>query len=276
MTEPHLIPRDALKNVDVAISVSDSQDLRRLGLTDEHCRLAVAELARGILLAGGRITYGGNLSPAGFTQILMDEVHRYGDARRSLTLCVPDEQHREISQNELKKIDKRLGTSAQLILLDGAGEEINLHGDPSPKSASITPAATLTAMRQFITRRTQARVLVGGKLAGYQGTMPGIIEEAGLSLAAAQPLYVAGGFGGAAAAVASGLGIDDQAWAPSDFPTGASETSIQQEIAKLAHCAEKNNATDGLNEAQRKQLAATHRAGDIATLVLVGLARTQG
>lgn len=53
--EPELVARDALRGITVGISVSDSADLSRLGLTPAHCELAVAELARAIFLAGGRI-----------------------------------------------------------------------------------------------------------------------------------------------------------------------------------------------------------------------------
>jgi hypothetical protein len=276
MIEPQLIPTDALKKTDVAISVSDSQDLGRLGLTPDHCRLAVAEVARGILLAGGRITYGGRLRPAGFTQILMDEVRRYGDGRKSLTICVSEDQHREISQDDLKAIDKSLGTSAQLVLLDAAGQEVDLYARQLPVGPDSNPAEALTAMRRFITDRTNARVLVGGQLTNYLGSVPGIIEEAILSMAASQPVYVAGGFGGAAAAVASSLGIDDHAWGPGDFPAGIDQFAVQGALVKLAQLAEKTNVSDGLHEGERKLLAASHRPGDIATLMLLGLARTRG
>jgi len=41
-----------------------------------------------------------------------------------------------------------------------------------------------------------ARVLVCGKVTGYQGRYPGILEEALISLERNQPLYPLGGFGG--------------------------------------------------------------------------------
>src|SRR5437762_14359 len=83
---------------------------------------------------------------------------------------------------------------------------------------ATTPAAALSAMRRHVTALTDARVLVGGRLSGYAGTMPGLVEEAILSLQHRQPVYVAGGFGGAAAAIARVLGRDDLTWAPPGFP----------------------------------------------------------
>ena len=75
---------------------------------------------------------------------------------------------------------------------------------------------------------TRARVVLGGasvpklhspKDAGYGGRYPGIVEEAWWTLKAGRPLYVAGGFGGAAALVVEALesertpsGLDEARW----------------------------------------------------------------
>ena len=73
-----LAATDALRGVRVGISVSDSDDLGRLGLTDAHAEQAVGEVARAILIAGGSLVYGGRVKPSGFTQYLMHEIRRYG------------------------------------------------------------------------------------------------------------------------------------------------------------------------------------------------------
>lgn len=272
MTDPQLISEDALRGVNVAISVSESLDLARLGLTEVHCHLAVTEIARAVLLAGGNITYGGRLLPLGFTQILIDEVRRYGDGRKSLTICVPEPEHRDISTDQLKQIDKSLGTSAELVLFDSDGNETRLSAKSSTEvSASVAEA--LTAMRRSITQRTQARVLVGGKLKNYEGRIPGIVEEATLSIEAGRPVYVAGGYGGAAAAVAHSLGFDDHGWAPGSFPDGSDAHPVQEALRNLAAISQGASVPDGLDGSQRQQLAATHRAGDIASLVALGLSR---
>jgi len=50
-----------------------------------------------------------------------------------------------------------------------------------------------------------ARIVLGGKTQGYSGFMPGVFEEALLALEHGIPLYVLGGFGGAAEALAQAL-----------------------------------------------------------------------
>ena len=60
-------------------------------------------------------------------------------------------------------------------------------------------------MRAWMAAETDARVLLGGKLSGYMGRYPGIAEEALLSLRAGKPIYLLGGFGGCARALADAV-----------------------------------------------------------------------
>jgi hypothetical protein len=66
-------------------------------------------------------------------------------------------------------------------------------------------ARSLSAMRAELTARTQARVALGGKPHSFMGIMPGVIEEALFTIRRRQPLYVIGGFGGAAALLAQAM-----------------------------------------------------------------------
>ena len=59
---------------------------------------------------------------------------------------------------------------------------------PGGKTESLPPIA--------------ARVLIGGKMTGYSGFAPGVFEEGLLMLQRGGPLYILGGFGGAAAELA--------------------------------------------------------------------------
>jgi hypothetical protein len=66
-------------------------------------------------------------------------------------------------------------------------------------------ARGLTLMREKITELSQARLVIGGKLANFSGVIPGVVEEAYLSLKGGKPLFLVGGFGGAARAVCDQL-----------------------------------------------------------------------
>ena len=54
-----LLPPDALQGMRLGISVSESADLGRLGLLEEHFRLALGEIARVVLVSGGGLPMAG-------------------------------------------------------------------------------------------------------------------------------------------------------------------------------------------------------------------------
>ena len=56
-------------------------------------------------------------------------------------------------------------------------------------------------MRENMTKSVHARLVIGGKLTGFSGYHPRILEEAWMSLKNTQPLFLVEAFGGAARAV---------------------------------------------------------------------------
>ena len=283
MTVNGLVPSDSLQNMRVGLSVSDSDDLGRLGLSAAHAEQAVGELARAVLVAGGSLVYGGRVKPSGFTQYLMHEVRRYGrDDEPALTLCLAAPEHLKLSRSELDDIDKALGTRGRVVCLDLEGREIKgilrtKSRDPETFSISDAPHA-YSSMRRYLAAVIDARVLIGGKLSGFAGVMPGIVEEAIAAVEARHPLYVSAGFGGAAALVAKQLHLDDLNWAPDDFPARSDDERIDRGLQLLGEAAASsgwNAMSCGLDEQAVRQLAATHRASDVASLVVRGLARSR-
>lgn len=78
---------------------------------------------------------------------------------------------------------------------------VNLFALPDTPLRRLAWTRGLTLMRQQMTLETQARVVVGGKLFGFSGLYPGVVEEAWFSLVSRRPLYLIGFLGGAAQAV---------------------------------------------------------------------------
>ena len=278
-----LTPSDSLRDLRVGLSVSDSEDLSRLGLSPAHAEQAVGELARAVLVAGGSLVYGGRVKPSGFTQYLMHEVRRYGrDDGPALTLCLAAPEHLKLSRGELDDVDKALGTRGRIVCLDPEGHEIKgilstKSRDPEPFSRDDAPHA-YSSMRRHLAVITDARVLMGGRLSDFAGAMPGIVEEAIVAVEARHPLYVSAGFGGAAALVAKRLSLDDLNWAPEDFPARPDDERIDRGLQLLDAAVASsgwNAMSCGLDELGVRQLAATHRASEVASLVVRGLARSR-
>lgn len=280
---PDLVPTDALTGVTVALSVSASADLPRLGLHEKHAEYAIAEIARAVLTAGGNLAYGGRIHPNGFTQFLMHELRRYGARGHRLTVCIAQPEHRKLALSQLKELDERLEPSCRLRFLDGDGNVVDYRSGrgEAPRVARDPrdAAHAYSAMRRDMGAVSHARIVLGGKLAGFQGAMPGIVEEAVVTLQDGQPLYVAGGFGGAAALVARTAQLGDHSWLPDGVPDHDPEDPrlLRGRSALRAALAANDGALQaGLHPVESQRLAWSHRPGDIATMLTLGLARTLG
>lgn len=252
----------------IGLSISESADLQRLGLVERHLRLALGEVARVVIRAGHSLVYGGHLDPDGYTAFLESEMGRYGCTDRPLQLIIGWSEHRRLSLTDLRRHKDDLGLKARITYLDADGTPIALDTERGEDPAPISDLrASLTALRRYLTKETDARVLIGGKERDYKGEMPGIVEEALLAIEANQPLYLAGGFGGATAtiaALASGL---DHRWPPAEDET---------DLSLLRDAIEANGWTiteNRLTEEENLRLATTHRPSEIASLVAIGLNR---
>src|SRR5258708_11193035 len=96
----------------VAISISESPDLRVLGLGEEHLIDGMAEVARHLLAMGARLVYGGDLRSGGFTEILFELVARYrrdadlGDERVGVTNVLPWPVHIGLEAQVLRALSE--------------------------------------------------------------------------------------------------------------------------------------------------------------------------
>jgi hypothetical protein len=285
-----LLPARALAGHRIGISVSDSPDLARLGLTAAHLKLAVRELARTVLVGGGTLAYGGHLRPGGFTEFLMAELGQYASAgllhepaqEVALLLCLSQQEHRKNSLDELDQVDADLGLYGEMRCLDLQGRVLpdrsagrGPAGEPYPADKAVL-AAGLTAMRHYMIAHTSARMLIGGRRHGATGAMPGLVEEALLALQAEQPLFLAAGFGGSTRDLAAaidprcvGLCPPHEADAPLEPGAVAGIAAVCALVAPLGW----RRLNNGLDEAENLHLATTHRPAEIASLIGLGLGR---
>lgn len=264
MSEPTLIARDALSGQKVALSVSESADLARLGLTEQHCRLVVAEVGRAIMLAGGTVVYGGHLNPGGYTEILIEEAQRFSGGRSTLEITLAESEYRKLTADELMAADRNLGDVGRLTLVSDSRNTVPISRALEGSWAQDSSQA-LTAMREYVARETTARLIVGGRLAGYLGAEPGVIEEARLTVQAGRLLLVAGGYGGAAAAVAQHLYPHSfDGWAPVGYPAHAQDVQVAAALDALRDVYESAALDSRFDEELLRLLTISHRPADIA------------
>lgn len=208
--------KEELGQYAIAISASESPDMPVLGLSDQHLRDAMTEIARHMLALGAKLVYGGDLRQYGFSELLFELVARHcrdadeKDNQVGITNYLAWPVHIVKPFGDLEKAAANLIGTAELVCLTLDGSPISMEERQhlsQQQPTDIQWSVGLTAMRQTMLAETNARILLGGRVDQYKGTMPGIAEEALLSLQGSQPLYLMGGFGGCARDIAESLGL---------------------------------------------------------------------
>jgi SLOG cluster2/TIR domain len=195
--------KDAL----VAFSISDAEDWNALGLDRLHQDDAFVELSRYLLVSGANLGYGGDLRRSGYTEILWQLVESY----RQLEVATRPIHHYQAwpiylgmdiaQQAKLKPILKPVPVPLPEQVRARFNLDPGVNLAPSGSQALYIWGRCLTAMREQMNRETRARILIGGRLTGFKGRYPGLIEEAYLALRDGKPLFLAGGFGGCTHAI---------------------------------------------------------------------------
>jgi hypothetical protein len=256
-----------LQGSTVALSISDSPDLARIGLTDDHTRDVAIELARFLMAAGAQLLYGGDLRATGYAELLLEVAVRHyaenSDRRIAFKNYLPWPAHVNINAKEWEA--RRDGFGSQACLL-----RLSLHGDILADTALFegreVPAsewsAGLSAMRQRVTKESDARIALGGQTQNYRGRMPGVAEEVLVTLEARKAVFLVGGFGGCAQDIAASLGLPTQ-----EGPRR--EWSGRDLLRKFTL----SDLRNGLETEENYRLARTVHADEIVTLILRGLRR---
>ena len=255
----------------VAISISESPDMAVLGLSDGHLQDAMAEIALHLLSSGMSLAYGGDLRAHGFTQLLFELVVRYRDhPHHSGKITVTDylawPVHIRMAADDLATFTAGHERVAHLVFLarDGSRLEQELRMElPVHEPDDDEWTEGLTAMRLAMRKATEARIVLGGRVSGYKGRMPGIAEETLLSLRSHQPVFLLGGFGGCTRDIAETIGLVDR-WAGS------------RSNWEGRPCFERYSASDlhnGLSDEDNAILAQTPHIHQAITLVSRGLRR---
>jgi SLOG cluster2 len=210
--------------------------------------------------------------------MVMRELHRYSRRDRPFRIYLAWQEHRKLAKAEFDKQLEDLGLFGEIVCLDPAGKAVawgdGRGANPEPVTDATTRRQALSALRAHMAQHENGRVVVGGKRTGFEGAMPGVLEEAITSVAKGQPLYVAGGFGGVAADIAMRIGMLDAKWLPALADAPAPEVGLFDGLDKLSMLAKDQGwPKNGLSDAENAQLAATHRPSEIAALVSLGLGR---
>ncbi len=201
---------DKFKNMRIGISISDVPSNGHVfyHLHADHLTRLAQDIARHLLSRSAIVIYGGDLRMDGFTQFILEEAIILKN--RLMTDSVQVENH--------------LAWPLYLDSNDGNYVKINtwraMYKDVIETKEHIIPAdilhivdsktflspintlnkyiwsRCLTEMRQHSISSSSARICAGGKLDGYKGKMPGVLEEILIALEHSKPIYLLGAFSG--------------------------------------------------------------------------------
>ena len=264
-------PADRQAPTTIAISTSDSPDMAALGLSEGHLKEATAELALQLLASGANLAYGGDLRAHGFTRLLFQLVLRYTstshlqDAVR-VTNHLAWPVHIRMPVDQIDRLAAELRGAADLVLLGCDGTQVAMDARrklPRREPTEEQWRSGLTAMREIQRSCTDARVLLGGQVEKFKGNMPGVAEEALVSLRAGQPVFLIGGFGGCARDIAETLGLVE----PWDGSRNgwAGRRHLEEWTGR--------DLNNGLSAEENQALASTPFIGQAVMLVLRGVIR---
>ncbi|MEN5059032.1 hypothetical protein [Sphingobacterium kitahiroshimense] len=198
----------SLKDRNIAISISESDDIQKYGGDEALLRDITIELSRHILVAGGKLVYGGDLRQQGFTELFVDLSYQYGQHEKTdrdtkyftnyfawpihLNLTKTHESDFEHSRVSIMKVEAPKECPAHTI---------NNFVAPNSPENSFLWAKSLTKMRLQMEENVNARILLGGRTHGFKGRYAGVFEEFIITQNKEHPIYLLGGFGGASKAI---------------------------------------------------------------------------
>lgn len=190
---------EPLRDFSLGVSLSESETWAEIGLAAAHQSDISFHVALQLILLGAKVHWGGDLRPDGFGSQLQWIVQAYQHPSRPpqdhVALLVP------FTLSTEQRLD-RTAVSERRRFADVRVMPAPVPSTPAPEARSTEGRAlnalALSEMRSELAELCQARILLGGGTASFQGLYPGVAEEAFEALRKGRPIYILGGFGGAA------------------------------------------------------------------------------
>lgn len=200
-----LAEQDCLLQHKIGISISDVQgdNFSSNHIHPDHLVRLTQDIARHLLARSATLIYGGDLRPGGFTEFVLDEAailkERIGGELPKV------ENHLAwplyVSEPEIvawrAKYSEVMKTVEHEIPGDVASELAqDIFLPPATPENSYVWSRCLTVMREKSIASSTVRICSGGKLSGYKGKMPGVLEEIVFAFNSQKPTFLLGAFGG--------------------------------------------------------------------------------
>lgn len=193
------------KKLGISISEPPDTELRSIGQRSQHLTLLVQDIARYGLSYGAELVYGGDLRPGGFTEFLFQEGHAIQSRLKSLNVHLtnhiawPIHLADTLDLREWKAKHRKVATMTVHDIPEDVRDLVTTTKaflSPSDPQSSFVWSRSLAEMRGTMITSCDYRLSAGGRLTGYKGWMPGVLEEVAIAIELGKPVFLIGGFGG--------------------------------------------------------------------------------
>ena len=192
------------KRIGISISDSDEEDMLRVGIRNRQLEQLSKMIAERLMGGQAKLIYGGDFRRNGITTFILEEVRILQDRSKS-------ENYYEVNSAWPLYLKQDAKTNDWLAEAKGIAEIIkhdipdDLKGKVLDSDHFVSPktlldkyawSRSLTAMRESMICKDDARIFACGKLCQYKGCMPGVLEEFLIAYKCRKPIYLLGAYGG--------------------------------------------------------------------------------
>lgn len=191
-----------LNNKQIAISISESEDINDYGGADALLNDITIELSRHILIGGGKLVYGGDLRKEGFTKKFKELSFQYGQSEKTdrtikyFTNYFAWPIHLEMTRTDECDYEYSRVSIVKVAEPSEANDCKSISVKPISNPNKYLWAKSLTKMREEMEGKTDARIIMGGRAHNFKGKYAGVLEEFLIAKQFDHPIYLLGGFGG--------------------------------------------------------------------------------
>ena len=198
----------SIKKLNIGISISDCEKENQCSFRTNHIPYRglgcfSRNLARQLVLKGTQLIYGGDFRDKGFTNAILKEIEIlakdgsnpiYSDYKLINYLAWPlFNDH--CADDWYAKNAKHL--QIEHVSSEDVGEnDTRTREDIVSVEDKYLYSKSLSMMRRKSISQSNVRICAGGKISGYSGKMPGVLEEILIAIETDKPLFVIGCFGG--------------------------------------------------------------------------------
>ena len=187
--------KKALLSHKIGISISNNEDIKKYGYEYIHLQDSMNEIARYLLVIGCELVYGGDIHykhDYNFVNSLFELATTHNKENKQ----IPQKITNFLAYPLYKKIDVADRAKLVKVATFREIEPLLIINGKKVTDQRISFALNLSSMRNEMNEYIDARIIMGGKVSGFSGVYPGILEEALLALRKEKPLFIIGSFGG--------------------------------------------------------------------------------